>query len=80
LRLDWGNITTVANADILGLVVPAADERVGWQYAHWMVAHSMAKGVERVRVGDREWTADSGRWERVGSAALGRVVAEVYAS
>jgi hypothetical protein len=79
LRLDWG-ITTVANADILGLVVPAADERVGWQYAHWMVAHSMAKGVERVRVGDQEWTASSGRWERVSPAALGGVVAEVYAT
>jgi hypothetical protein len=87
LRLDWGQLTTFAT-NSAGLVLGATDTQVGWQYAHWIVAHSAANGVERVRFGGQEWSAESGEWQGVeptatelnaqvgGSAA--RVVAEVF--
>lgn len=82
LRLDWGEVSTVPSADVIGLIVPAADLRVGWQYAHWLVAHSSEKSVERVRFGDQEWSADRGTWRQIDSVSwVGeRVVAEVYPS
>lgn len=85
LTLDWGNISPVANA--AGLVLAAGEERVGWQYAHWLVAHSTEKNVERVRYGTQEWTASSGQWRQVagqtadqatGPGGAPQVVADVY--
>jgi hypothetical protein len=80
LREDWGGRTApVADADLPGLSVPVADARVGWQYAHWLVAHAKDGGVKRVRFTDREWTAKGGSWTKVAAdAATTRVVAEVY--
>jgi hypothetical protein len=85
LKLDWGQqITTFAATGPVGLVVAAADTRSGWQFAHWIVAHSGDTGVERVRFGGQEWSADSGTWSGVEdtdvtAGGVGeRVVAEVY--
>lgn len=79
LRLDWGSVRTVASSDIVGVVVAAGTETNGWQMAHWLVAHSDARGVARVRFGNREWNADAGVWRDLDSgAATERVVAEVY--
>lgn len=83
LRLDWGDVSTVADASVLGLVLTATESPVGWRYAHWLVAHSVERGVARVRFGDQEWTARSGVWSAVASDGAGageRVVAEVYAA
>ncbi|MEH1100664.1 hypothetical protein [Micromonospora sp. CPCC 205561] len=80
LSLDWGAATAAAAADLTGLTVPAADERRGWRYAHWLVSHAHDHGVKRVRFGDLEWTARNGTWDRTDDApAAGRVVAEVFA-
>ncbi|MCX4388909.1 hypothetical protein OG777_18490 [Micromonospora peucetia] len=77
LALDWG---LAGVADLTGLTVPAADERRGWRYAHWLVSHAQDHGVKRVRFGDLEWTARDGTWNRTDDApAAGRVVAEVFA-
>jgi len=81
LRLDWGAGTNpVASADLPGLALAVADVRVGWQYAHWLVAHAQDSGVKRVRFTDREWTATGGSWAKVDAGADDgrRVVAEVY--
>jgi hypothetical protein len=79
LRLDWGSVQTVASADVVGVVVAATTPTSGWQLAHWLVAHSDAKNVARVRFGDREWNADAGVWRDLeGDAVTERVVAEVY--
>lgn len=82
LRADWGDVTAVANSDIVGMVLSAADEQAGWQYAHWLVAHSIEKNVERVRFGSQEWTSERGQWSKVDAPADGgvQVVAEVYRS
>ncbi|MEU9509810.1 hypothetical protein AB0D32_26415 [Micromonospora sp. NPDC048170] len=80
LSLDWGLAGATAAADLTGLTVPAADERRGWRYAHWLVSHAQDHGVKRVRFGDLEWTARDGTWNRTDDApAAGRVVAEVFA-
>lgn len=81
LRLDWGNVRTQTHNGTHGLIVTATTAKAGWQYAHWLVAHSTEKAVKRVRFGTLEWTADEGRWttiEPTGPAAGERVVAEVY--
>ena len=78
LRLDWGAIDTVANSDVVGVVVPAGTPTAGWQLAHWIVAHSHTNSVARVRYGDREWTAEAGQWRQIQTSELARVVAEVY--
>jgi hypothetical protein len=79
LRLDWGNVAAVEDSEAVGLVVAVADARVGWQYAHWLVAHSTEKSVERVRFGTQEWTASSGGWRQVNATDTSvRVVADVY--
>ncbi|HEX6871680.1 MAG TPA: hypothetical protein VF163_11335 [Micromonosporaceae bacterium] len=84
LRLDWGSMAATATAGLLGVEVTASQERVAWQYAHWLVAHSAEKGVERVRYRDQEWTARSGAWRTLadpgGDDRADRVVAEVYQS
>lgn len=80
LRLDWGDLTTVDTDGATGLKVSARTEQVGWQFAHWLVAHSAEKSVERVRFDDQEWTSYSGQWRQVARTAGGgdRVVADVY--
>lgn len=81
LTLDWGLAAAVAADDLTGLTVPAADQRGGWRYAHWLVSHAGDHGVKRVRFGELEWTARDGTWKRVtdGSPDPSRVVAEVFA-
>jgi hypothetical protein len=81
LRGDWGDrIAPVADANLPGLSVPAADVRSGWRYAHWLVAHAKVSGVKRVRYDDREWTAEAGAWSKLPSGQPDRsaVLAEVY--
>jgi hypothetical protein len=80
LRKDWGKITTIPDTQIIGIAVPAGSERSGWQFAHWIVAHSAVSGVQKVRYGDQEWTADSGAWASVTAGTSNHVIAEVYAS
>jgi hypothetical protein len=90
--LDWGDVNAVADTapvsvdgrkttETVGLTVAVAEDRVGWQYAHWLVAHSTDKGVEWVRYGTQEWTASSGHWRQVvDNSTSPRVVAAVYPS
>jgi hypothetical protein len=79
VRLDWGDVRSVTVGDVPGLTLAAPTSRVGWQYAHWMVAHAEERGIKRVRFADREWTAKSGAWGYLDTARTdGRVVAEVY--
>ncbi|WP_127505102.1 hypothetical protein [Actinoplanes sp. LAM7112] len=83
LRLDWGKrlpeSATVKQA--AGLTVQVKDANSGWRYAHWLVAHASATGLERVRFGDREWHAPDGKWQAVtadGVLGAGQVIAEVF--
>jgi hypothetical protein len=80
LRLDWGDLASVASSDVVGVVVAAANQRAGWQFAHWLVAHSANQGVARVRFDSQEWTADGGSWQPVEPDGTTGVVAEVYRS
>jgi hypothetical protein len=82
LRYDWGDdVDTRAPSHAAGLAVPAPDARSGWQYAHWLVAHSSEQGVASVRFDGQVWAADSGKWTQVAANPddAGHVVAEVYA-
>jgi hypothetical protein len=82
LRYDWGDdVDTRAPSHAAGLAVPAADARSGWQYAHWLVAHSTEQSVASVRFDGQAWAADSGKWTQVtpNPDDAGHVVAEVYA-
>jgi hypothetical protein len=79
LRLDWGEVSATESSSVVGLALTAAGEQRGWQFAHWLVAHSLEQSVERVRFGDQEWTAKQGGWRRVAaSAGTDQVFAEVY--
>src|SRR5690606_38456518 len=75
LRLDWGDFVDVRESDGMGLVLAAANPQDGWRYAHWIVAHSVEKGVERVSYLDREWIGD-GAGCRLVDTTLEHVVAE----
>ncbi|MBU2669747.1 hypothetical protein KOI35_40190 [Actinoplanes bogorensis] len=83
LRLDWGKglpESATAKQDG-GLTVQVTSANSGWRYAHWLVAHASATGLERVRFGDLEWHAPDGKWQAVtaeGAVGTGRVVAEVF--
>ncbi|MEV6346605.1 hypothetical protein [Actinoplanes sp. NPDC051851] len=81
LKADWGRkLTTDSRSG--GLTVAVTSTSVGWRYAHWLVSHASATGLERVRFGDMEWHAPDGKWQQVTeeSGADGRhVVAEVFA-
>jgi hypothetical protein len=80
MRLDWGK-SLPATAEQAALSVTVKDENVGWRYAHWLVAHARATGLERVRFADLEWHAPTGKWQPVtGDIAADdrRVVAEVF--
>jgi hypothetical protein len=80
LRADWGEVATVDDPEVGGVVLAAADTRAGWQFAHWLVAHSTAQNVSAVRYNDREWTAESGSWAQIEADATsaGRVIVEVF--
>jgi hypothetical protein len=84
LRLDWGDVRTVAAGDLTGLALAVKTDRAGWQYAHWLVAHAEQHGIKRVRFADREWTARRATWSRAAAppaattAAAATVEAEVY--
>jgi hypothetical protein len=57
---DWGAGATQGDGPVVS--VPAADDRAGWRYAHWLVAHAAQHGVTRVRFAGMEWTASDGGW------------------
>ncbi|MEV4349339.1 hypothetical protein AB0J83_33190 [Actinoplanes sp. NPDC049596] len=83
LRLDWGKgLTESATAGpVAGLTVAVTDASAGWRYAHWLVAHASATGLERVRFADLEWHAPDGKWTAAtaqGGAGKLRVIAEVF--
>jgi hypothetical protein len=83
LQLDWGKKLAgqAHSAEAAGLTVEVADSSVGWRFAHWLVSHASASGLERVRFGDREWHAPEGKWLPVTDGSGGsqdRVVAEVF--
>ncbi len=80
LNLDWGLTSAVTTASLTGLTVAAGDQREGWRYAHWLVAHANDHGVKRVRFGDLEWTNRGDSWTRIGdeSDRTAEVVAEVF--
>jgi hypothetical protein len=71
LAADWGQLKTAPTGAVVGVTLTAANDRTGWQYAHWLVAHAEEQGVKRVRFGDQEWTAKGGQWVTVGSASSG---------
>jgi len=79
LHLDFGDVATVDSPGNAGLSVTVADARTGWQYAHWLVAHSTDQGVARVHYQNQEWSAEKGGWAEVNLSVDG-VVAEVYQS
>ncbi|WP_033364167.1 hypothetical protein [Dactylosporangium aurantiacum] len=81
VKLDWGDVRTADVTDLVGVALKVREQKTGWQYAHWMVAHAQDHGVKRVVFNDMEWTAKSGGWTRVtqrGGTAAQQVVAEVY--
>ncbi|MFC4072373.1 hypothetical protein [Actinoplanes subglobosus] len=83
LQLDWGKKLTgqARSAEVAGLTVEVADASVGWRFAHWLVSHASATGLERVRFGDLEWHAPEGKWQPVTNGdgnAQAQVVAEVF--
>ena len=75
LKADWGDLPVTTSAG--GLTVTPPTATVGWQYAHWLVAHAAGRGISRVHYSDQEWTAASGEWAKA-SAPASEVVAEVY--
>ena len=81
VKLDWGDVRTADVTDLVGVALKVREQKTGWQYAHWMVAHAQDHGVKRVVFNDMEWTAKSGGWSRVtqrGGTGAQQVVAEVY--
>ncbi|GAA4598990.1 hypothetical protein BJY16_002915 [Actinoplanes octamycinicus] len=81
LKLDWGKKLDAASAEAAGLTVSVSNASSGWRYAHWLVSHASATGLERVRFGGQEWHAPDGKWQQVTTASAGddgRVVAEVF--
>jgi len=79
LRLDWGDSTGKLDANSVAVTVK--NEKSGWQYAHWLVAHATERGVTQVTFGANQWTAESGTWTRASaeSAPGTVVVADVHA-
>ncbi|GLY01497.1 hypothetical protein Acsp01_18760 [Actinoplanes sp. NBRC 101535] len=84
LKLDWGKKLAGKAEEATGsagLTVAVADESIGWRYAHWLVSHASATGLERVRFGNLQWHAPEGKWQPLtdgSSADAAQVVAEVY--
>ncbi|MET0423032.1 MAG: hypothetical protein ABW046_04120 [Actinoplanes sp.] len=83
LKLDWGRglDKKAATAQAAGLTVAVKDASIGWRYAHWLVSHASATGLERVRFADLEWSAPDGKWQPVtadGGVDEGKVFAQVF--
>ncbi|MFI1988398.1 hypothetical protein [Actinoplanes sp. NPDC020271] len=81
LKLDWGKKLDFASEQAAGLTLAVSNTSSGWRYAHWLVSHASATGLERVRFGDLEWHAPDGKWQQVttpGAPDNRRVVAEVF--
>ncbi|GAA0548635.1 heavy metal transporter [Paractinoplanes ferrugineus] len=83
LKLDWGKglAKTPAAAQAAGLTVVVPDASTGWRYAHWLVSHASATGLERVRFANLEWHAPDGKWQSVtpdSAAGERQVVAQVF--
>jgi hypothetical protein len=81
LRLDWGKGLDRTAEQAAGLTVDVKDASAGWRYAHWLVAHARATGLERVRFADLEWRAPTGKWQDVtgdGGVDERLVIAEVF--
>ncbi|WP_436522703.1 hypothetical protein [Actinoplanes sp. HUAS TT8] len=82
LKLDWGKKLGSTSPEAAGLTVSVSNASSGWRYAHWLVSHASATGLERVRFADLEWHAQDGKWQQVTTAGdhdSSRVVAEVFA-
>ena len=83
LKLDWGKglAKTPAAIQTAGLTVAVSDTSTGWRYAHWLVSHASATGLERVRFADLEWHAPDGKWQPVtadGGVDERQVIAQVF--
>ena len=82
LKLDWGSgLPTVETDPNDGFTVDVADPSAGWRYAHWLVSHASATGLERVRFADLEWHAAGGKWLPVtadGGLDERKVIAQVF--
>ncbi|GIM89066.1 hypothetical protein Ato02nite_008590 [Paractinoplanes toevensis] len=83
LKLDWGKglAKTPAATQAAGLTVAVSDPSTGWRYAHWLVSHASATGLERVRFADLEWHAPDGKWQKVtadGGVDERQVIAQVF--
>jgi hypothetical protein len=82
LKLDWGDVNSAPHTT--GVSVTVRNGKMGWQYAHWLVAHATDQGIRRVRFGTQEWTAKAGTWASTsGDATAGSgntVLAEVQAA
>ncbi|GAA2653262.1 hypothetical protein Adu01nite_74240 [Paractinoplanes durhamensis] len=84
LKLDWGKGLAKTPATVTrtaGLTVAVSDTSTGWRYAHWLVSHASATGLERVRFADLEWHAPDGKWQPVtadGGVDERQVIAQVF--
>ncbi|BCY06224.1 hypothetical protein [Actinoplanes sp. L3-i22] len=81
LKLDWGKKLGTASTEAAGLTVSVSTASSGWRYAHWLVSHASATGLERVRFANLEWHAPDGKWQQVTTPGVpdnGHVVAEVF--
>ncbi|GHJ45404.1 hypothetical protein Cs7R123_27460 [Catellatospora sp. TT07R-123] len=76
MKLDFGTKAKGVVAAGAELRVPAATDRAGWQFAHWLVAQAPAAGVRKVTFADRQWSADNGAWSAAEKVAE-QVVAAV---
>jgi hypothetical protein len=73
LKLDWGVKSNAGQ----GISLKVSKATTGWQYAHWLVAHAKATGLQRVRFADLEWNAPVGTWKPVtGDTRVGTDVVE----
>jgi hypothetical protein len=82
LKLDWGaRLAKVEAGPADGLTVDVTNASAGWRYAHGLVSHASATGLERVRFADLEWRAAGGKWQPVtadGGADERKVIAQVF--
>lgn len=63
LQRDWGDaVREVAAPGPNALALAVSNDRVGWQYAHWLVANAEHDGIMRVQFGEQQWTVSAGVW------------------
>ncbi|MGH3712393.1 MAG: hypothetical protein ACRDT4_02865 [Micromonosporaceae bacterium] len=67
LTQDWGNVST-SELSGSGLSLPVRNDKTGWRFAHWLVAHAAEHGISRVRYAGHQWTADTGEWRTTKTA------------